>query len=106
LIHRSIKELATKDQHPFKSFGMNRAYYFMLVFTYFLFEAYKQDVTAQAIPVTAYPDTFRRKLIDFAVKITSIARNTVLYVTRSIYQTINIELLWKRCQSPSKIQLA
>ncbi len=106
LIHRSIKELATKEQLPFKSFGMNRAYYFMLVFTHFLFEAYKQDVTAQVIPVTAYPNTFRRKLIDFAVKITSRARNIVLNVTKSIYQTINIELLWKRCQSPPKIQLA
>jgi len=33
LIHRSIKELATKEQLPFKSFGMNRAYYFILFYT-------------------------------------------------------------------------
>jgi hypothetical protein len=106
LIHRSIKELATKEQLPFKSFGMNRAYYFMLVFTHFLFEAYKQDVTAEVVPVTVYPNTFRRKLIDFAVKITSRARKVVLNVTKNIYETINIELLWKRCQSPPRIQLA
>ena len=62
LIHRSIKELATKEQLPFKSMGMNRAYYFMLVITHFLFETYKQDITAQVIPITVYPNTFRRKL--------------------------------------------
>ena len=98
LIHRSIKEMATKEQLPFKQFGMNRAYYFMLVFTHFLFEAYKQDVTADVIPIEVYPNTFRRKLIDFAAKIVSHARNTVLKVSNTIYDTINIELLWNRCQ--------
>jgi hypothetical protein len=105
LIHRSIKELATKEQLPFKSMGMNRAYYFMLVITHFLFEAYKQDVTSQVIPITSYPNTFRRILIDFAVKITSRSRNIVLNVTKTVYETINIEELWKLCQSPPKIQL-
>lgn len=105
LIHRSIKELATKEQLPFKSFGMNRAYYFMLVITHFLFEVYKQDVTAQVIPVTVYPNTFRRRLIDFAVKITSGARNIFLKVTKTVYNTINMKELWKRCQSPPRIQM-
>lgn len=105
LIHRSIKELATKEQLPFKSMGMNRAYYFMLVITHFLFEAYKQDVTAQVIPIASYPNTFRRILIDFAVKITSRSRSIILNVTKTVYQTINIEELWKLCQSPPKIQV-
>ena len=105
LIHRSLKELATREQLPFKSFGMNRAYYFMLVFTHFAYEAYKQDVTASVIPITVYPNTFTRKLIDFAAKITSRSRNIVLNVTKTVYQTINIEELWKLCQSPPKIQL-
>jgi hypothetical protein len=105
LIHRSIKELATKEQLPFKSMRMNRAYYFMLVITHFLFEAYKQDVTAQVIPIASYPNTFRRILIDFAVKITSRSRNIILNVTKTVYQTINIEELWKLCQSPPKIQV-
>jgi hypothetical protein len=106
LIHRSIKELATKEQLPFKSFGMNRAYYFILVITHFLFEAYKQDVTADIIPITTYPNTFRRKLIDFAAKITTGARSIKLNVSRTIYETINIVELWERCQSPPRIQLA
>ena len=104
LIHRSIKELATKEQLPFKSFGMNRAYYFLLVITHFIFEAYKQDVTYDVVPITVYPNTFRRKLIDFAAKITSSARYIILNVTKTIYETINIVELWKRCQCPSEIQ--
>ena len=106
LIHRSIKELATKEQLPFKSLGMNRAYYFMLVITHFLFEAYKQDVTAQVIPIYSYPNTFRRKLIDFAVKITSHSRNVIVNVTKTVYQATNIEELWRLCQSPPPIHFA
>lgn len=78
---------------------------FMLVITHFLFEAYKQDVTAQVIPITSYPNTFRRILIDFAVKITSRSRNIILNVTKTVYETISIEEIWKLCQSPPKIQL-
>lgn len=104
LIHRSIKELATKEQLPFERFGMNRAYYFLLVISHFIFEAYKQDVSAEIIPITSYPNTFRRNLVDFAVKITSRSRNIILNVTKTVYQTINIEEIWKRCQSPPEIQ--
>jgi hypothetical protein len=106
LIHRSVKELATKEQLPFQSFGMNRAYYYLLVIVHFMFECYKRDVTPDVIPVTAYPNTFRRKLIDFAVKITSRARYIIMNVTRTIFETIQIDILWKRCQSPPVIQFA
>ncbi len=104
LIHRSIKELATKEQLPFKSFGMNRAYYFLMVFTHFIFEAYKQDVTADVLPITSYPNTFRRKLIDFAVKIVSHSRNIIMNVNKTVFDSINITELWKLCQSPPRIQ--
>lgn len=103
LIHRSIKELATKEQLPFKSFGMNRAYYFLLVITHFMFEAYKRDVTCEILPTASYPNTFRRRLIDFAVKITSHARSISMNVARSAYKYLNIEKLWMLCQSPPPI---
>lgn len=106
LIHRSLKELATKEQLPFKSFAMNRAYYFILVITHFLFEAYKRDVTVDVVPITTYPNTFRRKLIDFAAKITSGARSIKLNVNRTIFETLNFKELWQRCQSPPPIQYA
>lgn len=104
LVNRSLKELATKEQLPFQSIGMNRAYYYLLVITHFIFEAYKQDITADVIPITVYPNTFRRNLIDIAVKITSRSRNTILNVTKTIYETFNINELWTRCQSPPVIQ--
>lgn len=100
LIHRSIKELATKEQLPFKQFGMNRAYYFLLVITHFIFEAYKQDVAKEVISIGAYPNTFRRKLIDFAVKVTSRSRQVWMKVSKTVFETINLELLWERCTAP------
>ena len=103
LIHRSLKELTTKEQFPIKSFGMNRAYYFMLVFTHFIYKAYKQNVTASVISVIVYPNTFRRKLIDFTAKLTSRSGNIVLNVTKTVCQTIDIEELWKWCQLPLQI---
>jgi hypothetical protein len=104
LIHRSLKELATKEQLPFKRFGMNRAYYFILVISHFIFEAYKRDVTADVIPVTSYPNTFRRKLIDFAAKVTKGARSVTLKVSNVVYNMFSIKILWERCQSPPQMK--
>lgn len=106
LIHRSIKEMATKEQLPFKKFGMDRAYYFILVISHFIFEAYKRDVTVGAVPISVYPNTFRRRLIDFAVKTTFGGRNVFLNVTRGIYETFKLDNIWQKCQSPPVIQFA
>jgi hypothetical protein len=43
------------------------------------------------IPVLAFPNTFRRKLIDFAVKIASWARYFIINGIKTIYKTIIIE---------------
>ena len=104
LIHRSIKELATKEQLPFKRMGMNRAYYFLLVISHFIFETYKRDVTYEVVPITSYPNTFRRKVIDFATKITSAAGYVILNVPRTIFDNFKINDLWEKCQSPPIIQ--
>jgi hypothetical protein len=104
LIHRSIKELATKEQLPFKSFGMNRSYYFLMVISHFIFETYKRDVTNEVIPVSSYPNTFRRKIIDFAVKITSGSGYVILNIPRTVFENFKINNLWKKCQSPPIIQ--
>lgn len=105
LVHRSIKELATKEQLPLKRFGMNRAYYYLLVITHFLFETYKRDVAKRVIPVKAYPNTLRRLLIDFAAKLTSQARYNILKVCNPVCEALNIQELWTSCQSPPVIQL-
>ena len=100
LIHRSIKELATKEQLPFEGMEMNRGYYYFLAITHFLFEAYKRDVTPQAICVNCYPNTFRRKLIDFAVKIVKHGGVIILKVTNEIAERLDIYKLWEQCQNP------
>ncbi len=51
-----------------------------------------------------YTASFRRRLIDFAAKITSGGRNIILNVTREIYETFKIEKLWQKCLSPPVIQ--
>jgi hypothetical protein len=103
LIHRSIKELAEKEQLPFAKMEMNRGYYYLLVFAHILFESYKRDVTCDILPITSYPNTFRRQVIDFAAKVVSHSGQIILKVTTSIYNRLNILELWERCQSPPLI---
>lgn len=105
LIHRSLKELATKEQLPFKSIEMNRGFYYLLVISHFLFESYKRDITDNVIPVTVYPNRFRRELIDFAAKIVSHSGEIILKVSNAIRESIKIFELWERCQSPPKIAI-
>jgi len=83
--------------------GMNCAYYYLLVIAHFLFEAYKRDVTADVLPIVSYPNTFRRNLIDFAVKIVSHGGQIIMKIAKAIYDKLRIEELWKLCQSPPVI---
>jgi hypothetical protein len=103
LIHRSIKELATKEQLPFKQMDMNRAYYYLLAISHFLFESYKRDVSYEVLSTESYPNTFRRQLIDFAVKIVSHGGEIILKVTNEIKERLNIYNLWNLCQSAPMI---
>jgi hypothetical protein len=105
LIHRSIKELATKEQLPFQQMGMNRAYYYLLAIAHFLFESYKRDVTYEVFPIKSYPNTFRRQLIDFAVKIVSHGGEIILKVTNEVKERLNIYRLWELCQRQQIIQV-
>ncbi len=103
LIHRSVKELATKEQLPFKRMGMNRAYYYFMVISHFLFEAYKRDVTQDVLPIHSYPNTFRRHLIDFAVKIVSHSGRVIMKISKATYKKLNMQQVWKRCSLPPPI---
>ena len=82
---------------------MNRAYYYLLVISHFLFESYKRDVTKEVFSIESYPNTFRRQLIDFAVKIVAHGGEIILNVTNEISERLNIFNLWARCQSPPLI---
>ena len=95
LTHRALAEFATKEQFPFLSFGMNRAYYYLLVLSFFLYEAYKRDLPGGIVGESCYPNTFRRVLIDFAVKIVRKAGRTILKIPRTIWNKLQIHRLWE-----------
>ena len=103
LIHRSLKELATKEQLPFEKMYMNRAYYYFMVLCHFLFESYKRDVLKDVVSVVSYPNTIRRKFIDFAVKIISHSGQLIMKVTQSVFDNLKIVTIWELCSSPPKI---
>jgi len=100
LVHRSLKEFATKEQLPFERFGMNRAYYYFLVISHFLYEAFKRDVLENVVPVSCYPNTFRRRVIDFAAKIVATGGHIILKVTQTVFEQLKVKLLWQRLKIP------
>ncbi len=95
LVHRSEKEFAGREQLPFKRFGMNRAFYYFMLASHFLFEAYKRDVACDVMPIAAYPNTFRRTMIDFAAKIVSTGGAVILKVTQTVYEVLKLSDLWR-----------
>jgi len=105
LIHRSLKELATKEQLPFKKMYMNRAYYYFMVLSHFLFESYKRDVLKDVVSIVSYPNTIRRRFIDFAVKVTKHSGYHIMNVTQAVFDNLKIEKIWELCNRPPKIRL-
>ena len=105
LTNRSLKDFMTREQLPFKRFGMNGAYYYVLLIAHFLVECYKRDVTHDVLPVSSYATAFRRKLIDFAAKMVKSGSKIKIKVTRAIWDNNKISQLWHRCNDPIPIHL-
>jgi len=99
LVFRALKEFGD-ERLPFKRFNMNAAYFSIMMLSFFLLEAFKQDVCHVSIPVTAYASTVRRKLIDFAAKIVKHSRKITLKVTHATARQIRIEELWRLSGHP------
>jgi len=109
LTNRSLKDLMITEKVPFKRFGMNTAYYYLMAISHSLFECYKEDVVKNAdiptISITCYPSTFRRRLIDFACQVVSSGNKIVLQLMEGVYQSINAEKLWQLCHSEDLIPI-
>lgn len=99
LVHRALKDFRA-EQLPFKSFQANAAFYYTVLVAFFLFEAFKRDVTAQVVPVTAQATRFRREAIDFAAKIVRTSGKTILKVTTAVWERLRIGDLWERAANP------
>jgi hypothetical protein len=102
LPHRALKEFGS-EQLPFKRFGANRAYYYLMVVTYFLFETFKEDNLKDILPITSYATTIRRKLVDFAAKVVRTGGEVILKVPAVMMERLQLATLWIRCQAAPAI---
>ena len=84
----------------------NIAVYYAMVTAFFLFETFKQDVSASVIPTTAFPTTLRRRLLDLAAKVVSHSGRLVMKITGDTMTRINFKELWQRCLSVPKFAWA
>jgi len=103
LNHRSIKEFMGCEHLPFANFGMNGAYYSLMVISHFLMEAFRSDVASKIIPVRCYATRLRREIIDIAVKIVRTGHRVILKVTRSLWESLDVRTLWERCNCAVRI---
>jgi hypothetical protein len=105
LVHRTLKDFGT-EKLPFERFECNAAFYWIMLLSFFLYEAFKRDVAQGVVPgiqENSYPTTFRRLLIDFAGKIVRTGGEIILKVTYAVWKRINIPELWRRCNNPPVI---
>jgi hypothetical protein len=95
LVHRGIKEFAPESL-PFRRFSCNTGFYYTMLLAFFLFECFKEDVCDEVVPVVAYPNTVRRKVIDVAAKIVRSGGKTILKMTQAAWNELNLPRLWER----------
>ena len=95
LVHRAFKDFGSEEL-PFQRFIPNSAFYYTMLLGFFLFEAFKEDVNEPAVPVTAFPTTLRRRLVDVAAKVVTHAGKTVLKVTAAAMDSLRFKELWER----------
>ncbi len=101
LVHRALKEFGS-EALPFKRFAPNAAFYYTMAVAFFLYEAFKEDVTEPVVPIPSYATTLRRKVIDFAAKVVRTGGRTILKVTQATWNELQIPRLWELSRSPPR----
>jgi len=96
LANRALKDFG-HEQLPFKRFNPNAAWYYSMLLGHFLMESFKEDVSAPVLPVGAYANTVRRKLIDIAGKVVKHGKKIVLKVSQACFENLRLLELFKRC---------
>jgi len=99
LVFRALKDFASETL-PFKRFNQNAAWYYTMLLAFFVFESFTDDVGQPVVPVTSYPTTVRRVLIDFAAKIVSHSGKIILKVTQATWEALRFRDLWIRSGAP------
>lgn len=104
LANRALKDFG-HEQLPFKRFNPNAAWYYVMLLGHFLMETFKEDVAAPVIPVNAYANTVRRRLIDIAGKIVSHSGKIILKVSEACFTALRFAELFECCKSVPIIQI-
>jgi len=97
LNHRSIKEFMGSEHLPFTHFGMNGAYYSLMLISHFLMESFRKDIASNVIPHRCYATRVRREIIDITVKIVRTGHRIILKTTRAVWDALDVGTLWDRC---------
>ncbi len=104
LVNRAVKNFGT-EQLPFKRFTPNAAFYYTMLVSYFLFEAFKEDVGQVTVCIGSYATTLRRVIIDTAAKIVRTGGQIIVKFSTAVYEQIRAEKLWDRSLHPTPIFL-
>jgi len=99
LVHRGIKDFGG-EQLPFKRFESNTSFFYIMLVSFNLLEAFKEDVSGDVIPKVCYATTFRRTIIDIAAKIVRTGGKIILKVTEYIWKALDVLKLWDLCNEP------
>jgi hypothetical protein len=109
LVHRAIKDFGT-ERMPFEDFFQNMAFYSMMLLSFNLYEAFKEDVfgaeeteeSEAKILLSSYATRLRREVIDIAGKLVKTGRQLVLKVTEATARRLNIESLFRQVADPPR----
>jgi len=109
LVHRALKDFGT-ERMPFKGFFQNMAFYSMMLLSFNLYEAFKEDGlgtegtegSEARIPLSSYATRLRREVIDIAGKLVKTGRQTILKVTEATARRLDIEKLFRQVADPPR----
>lgn len=104
LVNRGLKDFGT-EKLPFKRFTANAAFYYTMLVSFFLGEAFKEDVGEVTVPIGSYATRLRRVIIDTAAKIVRTGGRIIVKFSVAVYEQIKAETLWDRSLHPTPIFL-
>jgi hypothetical protein len=99
LVFRAFKDFGN-EQLPFKRFHQNAAFYYTMLVTFFLYEAFKEDVCVPVVEVSSYATTLRRRVLDIAGKIVYHAKKFTLKITQVAWEALNFNQMWIKSGNP------
>ncbi len=79
---------------PFEWLRPNASFYYLMCIAFFLYETFKKIVCAEVVPITFYPNTLRRKVIDIVAKLVCRGGMLRLKVSRAVWEVLDFARLW------------